>query len=84
MVTDEADVHETRWFQQGAKMRIVREVDDDGYNVPWCRGSRFAQLQKDEGAGFSPLVHDHTWQRCLARMPRSLMAALSDFAGWKY
>ena len=84
VVTDESDIHDTKWFQQGSKLHIVREVDDDGHSIPWCRDHRFAQLPKSEGTGFSTLVHDRTCQRCLARMPRSLMAALSDFAGWKY
>ena len=84
IVTDEQDVINTRWILQGSRMHIIRENDDDGHGIPWCRDRRFAQPPKSEGMGFSTLSHDKTCQRCISRMPRGLVAALADFAGWQY
>ena len=84
IVTDEQDVANTKWIFQGAKVHIIRELDDDGHGVPWCIDHRFAQQPRAEGVGFETLSHDKTCQRCISRMPRGLVAALADFAGWQY
>ncbi len=82
IVTDSMDVTETPWLQQGQKIHLIRETTAEGHLVPWCRDMPFAP--RKSGAGFDSLVHDRTCQRCLARMPRSLMAALAEHAGWQY
>ena len=84
IVTDSMDFTETPWLQQGQKIHLIRETTAEGHLVPWCRDMPFAQAPRKSGAGFDSLVHDRTCQRCLARMPRSLMAALAEHAGWQY
>ena len=84
IVTDTMDFSESQWLQQGAKLHLVRETTAEGHWVPWCRDAPFAQPPRKSGTGFDTLVHDRTCQRCLARMPRSLMAALAEHAGWQY
>ena len=73
-----------QWFQQGAKVHVVRLVPDEGPKIPWCRDRPFPQDPAKVGEGFSTVLRAQLCQRCLARMPRATYAALAEQCAWSH
>lgn len=69
------------WFQQGAKVHVLRTDNLQGRHLPWCRESPFHQDPQRVGEGVATLEKEKMCQRCLSRMPRSLYAALAEECG---
>ena len=72
------------WFIQGARTHIVKSTDETHQMVPWCRDHPFVQECKKRGEGFSAVAKQQLCQRCLARMPRSIYAALAEHCSWQH
>ena len=72
------------WFVQGARTHIMKSTDETHQLVPWCRDRPFAQECKKRGEGFSLVAKQQICQRCLARMPRSIYAALAEHCSWQH
>ena len=70
------------WFQQGAKVHVLRGDDLQGRKLPWCRDAAFFQDPQKVGEGLDNMDRTQICQRCLGRMPRGLYAALSEQCGW--
>ena len=70
------------WFQQGAKVHVLRTDNLQGRRLPWCRETPFHQDPQRVGEGVATLEKEKICQRCLSRMPRSLYAALAEECGW--
>ena len=73
-----------QWFQQGAKVHVVRLIPDEGPKIPWCRDRPFPQDPAKVGEGFSTVLRAQLCQRCLARMPRATYAALAEQCAWSH
>ena len=73
-----------QWFQQGAKVHVVRLIPDEGPKIPWCRDRPFPQDPAKVGEGFSTVLRAQLCQRCLARMPRATYAALAEQCTWSH
>ena len=72
------------WFVQGARTHIMKSTDETHQLVPWCRDRPFAQECKKRGEGFSLVAKQQICQWCLARMPRSIYAALAEHCSWQH
>ena len=72
---------EARWFVQSRRAHIVSGMVENR-QVPYCRDAPFIQDPKSQGEGFGLVGRSSFCQRCLARMPRGLYAALADKCGW--
>ena len=69
---------EVTWLRQGRKLHLVRELTEEGRQVPWCRDTAFVQDPVARGVGFTMVNKDDMCKRCLARIPRA------DHSNWLY
>eukprot|EP00435_Cladocopium_sp_Y103_P016958 s317_g4.t1 len=79
---DNAD--QVKWIKQGAKVHLVRGLDENGRPVPWCRDVAYTQDAKSEGHGFATSAKQNFCQRCLARSPRGVYTAVAAQCGWAH
>ena len=72
---------EVTWLRQG---HLVRELTEEGRQVPWCRDTAFVQDPVARGVGFTMVDKDDMCKRCLARISRGLFVALANHSNWLY